>query len=442
MATIPVATLFLLVLCGGGQRAVAGARRAPNPILLVVVGSLAGIIPMPHVTLEPDVVLFGCCRRCCNNAALIELAAATCAPTPPPPPPARVDHPERRRAGGATPPGGGGRAPGGPQLPWRPARHWAPSSPPTDPLGATQIIRPFGSPPSVHGRTRAKPGQRRVALAHYQTAVPRRGRHGLHVWQAGGFPREVAGGIRSGSSRAGEEPGSSVRGQDRPALAGALARQQLPGVPPRAAARRCSGVLATVTAGLVNGPTARRCSTPHPPRSGPQQRGGVLGRSWSSCSTPSCSRSEGLQPLFPRGGAAGQQRSAAEWPFWGADRRPDHPHPARVDARDHVRDPGRRPRGRPSGARRRHVAVPTRSGAWSVRLARRRRCPLAAALALPAWLPRARNLLILPGAGAYIWANASFGQGLTPFLPWLNPGFAEGDRTTASRPREELLHAR
>src|SRR5690349_24997603 len=69
MATIQVATLFLLVLVAAAS-ALSRVLAVPYPILLVVVGSLAGFVPgMPHVTLDPDVVLFVLLPPLLYNAA-------------------------------------------------------------------------------------------------------------------------------------------------------------------------------------------------------------------------------------------------------------------------------------------------------------------------------------------------------------------------------------
>ena len=82
MATIQVATLFLLVLVAAAS-ALSRVLDVPYPILLVVVGSLAGFIPgMPHVTLDPDVVLFVLLPPLLYNAAPTRARCATCAPTP------------------------------------------------------------------------------------------------------------------------------------------------------------------------------------------------------------------------------------------------------------------------------------------------------------------------------------------------------------------------
>lgn len=69
MATVQVATLFLLVLVAAAS-ALSRVLAVPYPILLVVVGSLAGFVPgMPHVTLDPDVVLFVLLPPLLYNAA-------------------------------------------------------------------------------------------------------------------------------------------------------------------------------------------------------------------------------------------------------------------------------------------------------------------------------------------------------------------------------------
>ena len=113
----------------------------PYPILLVVVGSLAGFVPgMPHVTLDPDVVLFvllppllynaaysSSLRDLRANARVITLsavglvAATTCLV-------AVAAHLAV------------------PELPWAACFALGAIISPTDPLAATQIIRRLGLP--------------------------------------------------------------------------------------------------------------------------------------------------------------------------------------------------------------------------------------------------------------------------------------------------------
>jgi monovalent cation/hydrogen antiporter len=172
---------------------VTGATR--YPILLVIGGSLVGFVPgMPHIALDPDVVLFvllppllydaaysSSVRDLRANARVITLSAvglvvATACLV------AVAAH--------LAVPG----------LPWAACFALGALISPTDPLAATQIIRRLGLPSRsvtvVEGEALVNDGS---ALALYQTAVAAIGGTAFTVWQAGGlFVLEVAGGIAVG----------------------------------------------------------------------------------------------------------------------------------------------------------------------------------------------------------------------------------------------------
>jgi monovalent cation/hydrogen antiporter len=230
----------------------------PYPILLVVVGSLAGFVPgMPHVTLDPDVVLFvllppllynaaysSSLRDLRANARVITLsavglvAATTCLV-------AVAAHLAV------------------PELPWAACFALGAIISPTDPLAATQIIRRLGLPSRsvtvVEGEALVNDG---LALALYQTAVAAVGGTAFTVWQAGGlFLVEVAGGIAVGIGVAlVMKQVFRYAGGDRLLwLVLSLATGYLAYLP--AEQLGLSGFLATVTAGLVTGHRAPLIST-------------------------------------------------------------------------------------------------------------------------------------------------------------------------------------
>ena len=257
MEHVELVLLFLLVLVAAAS-ALSRVLAVPYPILLVVVGSLAGFVPgMPHVTLDPDVVLFvllppllynaaysSSLRDLRANARVITLsavglvAATTCLV-------AVAAHLAV------------------PELPWAACFALGAIISPTDPLAATQIIRRLGLPSRsvtvVEGEALVNDGS---ALALYQTAVAAVGGTAFTVWQAGGlFLVEVAGGIAVGIGVAlVMNQVFRYAGGDRLLwLVLSLTTGYLAYLP--AEQLGLSGVLATVTAGLVTGHRAPLIST-------------------------------------------------------------------------------------------------------------------------------------------------------------------------------------
>ena len=301
MATSQVATVFLLVLVAAAS-ALSRVLAVPYPILLVVVGSLAGFVPgMPHVTLDPDVVLFvllppllynaaysSSLRDLRANARVITLSAVglvvatTCLV-------AVAAHLAV------------------PELPWAACFALGAIISPTDPLAATQIIRRLGLPSRsvtvVEGEALVNDGS---ALALYQTAVAAVGGTAFTVWQAGGlFLVEVAGGIAVGivvalvMNRV-----FRYAGGDRLLwLVLSLATGYLAYLPAEQLACRGSWPRSPRAWSRA---TARRSSA-RPPSGSATARSG---RSRSSCSTPCSSRASGCS-------SPGCWRAnTARWPSW------------------------------------------------------------------------------------------------------------------------------
>ena len=418
MATIQVATLFLLVLVAAAS-ALSRVLDVPYPILLVVVGSLAGFIPgMPHVTLDPDVVLFvllppllynaaysSSLRDLRANARVITLSAVglvvatTCLV-------AVAAHLAV------------------PELPWAACFALGAIISPTDPLAATQIIRRLGLPSRsvtvVEGEALVNDGS---ALALYQTAVAAVGGTAFTVWQAGGlFLVEVAGGVAVGVAVA-VVMNRVFRFADGDRLLWlvlSLATGYLAYLP--AEQLGLSGVLATVTAGLVTGHRAPLIST-----ASVRLSNGAFWEILVFLLNAVLFASVGLQ--LP-GVLAGQHRSVAELAVLGVLiaattilTRLVWTHVITFVVRAIDRRPSQR--ARRSSWRARTVS------AWC---GLRGAVSLAAALALPADFPE-RDLLIFL-ALCVIWATL-VGQGLT--LPWLIRTLRVTDDGVSAR---EELHAR
>jgi Na+/H+ antiporter len=418
MATVQVATLFLLVLVAAAS-ALSRVLAVPYPILLVVVGSLAGFVPgMPHVTLDPDVVLFvllppllynaaysSSLRDLRANARVITLSAVglvvatTCLV-------AVAAHLAV------------------PELPWAACFALGAIISPTDPLAATQIIRRLGLPSRsvtvVEGEALVNDGS---ALALYQTAVAAVGGTAFTVWQAGGlFLVEVAGGIAVGIGVAlVMNRVFRFAGGDRLLwLVLSLATGYLAYLP--AEQLGLSGVLATVTAGLVTGHRAPLIST-----ASVRLSNGAFWEILVFLLNAVLFASVGLQ--LP-GVLAGQHRSVAELAVLGVLiaattilTRLVWTHVITFVVRAIDRRPSQR--ARRSSWRARTVS------AWC---GLRGAVSLAAALALPADFPE-RDLLIFL-ALCVIWATL-VGQGLT--LPWLIRTLRVTDDGVSAR---EELHAR
>jgi CPA1 family monovalent cation:H+ antiporter len=418
MATIQVATLFLLVLVAAAS-ALSRVLAVPYPILLVVVGSLAGFVPgMPHVTLDPDVVLFvllppllynaaysSSLRDLRANARVITLsavglvAATTCLV-------AVAAHLVV------------------PELPWAACFALGAVISPTDPLAATQIIRRFGLPSRsvtvVEGEALVNDGS---ALALYQTAVAAVGGTAFTVWEAGGlFLVEVAGGIAVGIGVAlVMNRVFRFAGGDRLLwLVLSLATGYLAYLP--AEQLGLSGVLATVTAGLVTGHRAPLIST-----ASVRLSNGAFWEIQVFLLNAVLFASVGLQ--LP-GVLAGQHRSVAELAVLGVLiaattilARLVWTHVITFVVRAIDRRPSQR--ARRSSWRARTVS------AWC---GLRGAVSLAAALALPADFPE-RDLLIF--LALCVIGATLVGQGLT--LPWLIRTLRVTDDGVSAR---EELHAR
>ena len=311
-----------------------------------------------------------------------------------------------------------------PELPWAACFALGAIISPTDPLAATQIIRRLGLPSRsvtvVEGEALVNDGS---ALALYQTAVAAVGGTAFTVWQAGGlFLVEVAGGIAVGIGVAlVMNRVFRFAGGDRLLwLVLSLATGYLAYLP--AEQLGLSGVLATVTAGLVTGHRAPLIST-----ASVRLSNGAFWEILVFLLNAVLFASVGLQ--LP-GVLAGQHRSVAELAVLGVLiaattilTRLVWTHVITFVVRAIDRRPSQR--ARRSSWRARTVS------AWC---GLRRAVSLAAALALPADFPE-RDLLIFL-ALCVIWATL-VGQGLT--LPWLIRTLRVTDDGVSAR---EELHAR